>query len=371
MTIKMTHKRHVSLIALVGFLFLSAAASFNYALDPAHLFGKSQYEARVVSILSTGRNVANISNYDERLMQKYVIENATTKKQVMVLGSSRVMQISSSAFPTQSFYNHGVSGATIEDDISILEMYFQKGLLPETVIIGADPWLLNKNNGQTRWQSLSGEFLAASRRLGLKTNIGSGTGRLFEIRKYKELISLPYLEASYEKWKREAETTDTDYYPTAQAEADVSIKLADGSINYDRKYRNRSVVEVKKLALDYLNDNPVYSLGDFDALDSEYQGAFETFVKDLKNRGIRVILILVPYHPDVYSTFAADQKYRMVLNAERYFAEFGRREMIEVVGSYDPADSLLDEHDFYDAMHPKMSAINQMIRAIKNQRRPN
>ena len=53
--------------------------------------------------------------------------------------------------------NLGVSGASIEDHITLLEMSLQK-FNPETVIIGLDPWLFNKFNYQGRWKSLKKEY---------------------------------------------------------------------------------------------------------------------------------------------------------------------------------------------------------------------
>jgi hypothetical protein len=359
---EMSHKRNLYLIGFICFLALGLTAAINSIIDPAHLFGRSRYEAGIADILLSGKNVANVSNYDERLLQKYFIEGATADKQVIVLGSSRTMQITSNCFPGQTFCNYCVSGATLEDDLSIFSIYERKGFISKTVIIGVDPWLLNKNNDQARWLSLQNEYLTASKRLGLNASNNSSSGKLFTLIKFRELISLPYLKASFQKWRQDLESTSTSYYATNDMEADVPIRLIDGSYSYDYKYRNRNVEEVKRLASDFANSNPIYSLREFSSLDPAYQNIFETFAKDLHERGIRVILLMIPYHPAVYSTIKTDQKYQMVLCAQRYFEEFGKREGIEVYGSYDPAICMLTENDFYDGMHPKQSAISKIVK---------
>jgi len=137
---------------------LCVIIGFNYFIDPANIFRSEKYYKEVVGVLLKGKNVANIMNYDERLLQKEYINGISKRKEIFVLGSSRVMQISSSVFPGHSFLNNGVSGASIEDDMAIYWMYRKKGFIPSIVVLGLDPWLLNKNNGQGRYESIIREY---------------------------------------------------------------------------------------------------------------------------------------------------------------------------------------------------------------------
>ena len=109
------------------------------------------FEKGIADILLSGHNVANIGNYDERLLQKDIIQNDQRQIDIIVLGSSRSMQINSQTindiFQDQIFFNHAVSGASVEDYIAILDLYLEKNALPSTIIIGVDPWILNSNNG--------------------------------------------------------------------------------------------------------------------------------------------------------------------------------------------------------------------------------
>ncbi|MEJ0081062.1 MAG: hypothetical protein WDM78_08985 [Puia sp.] len=71
----------------------------NYLVDPANIFTSKQYVAGIASILSLGHNVDNISNYNERLLQEQRVLKLTKTPDIMVLGSSRVMEIGSDFFP--------------------------------------------------------------------------------------------------------------------------------------------------------------------------------------------------------------------------------------------------------------------------------
>src|SRR3989338_6442097 len=137
---------------------LLVMTGFNYFMDPAGLFRGNDYYEGLAGILLKGNNISNLVNYDDRLLQKYLIEGLPEKKGIVLLGSSRVMQISSDFFPGHTFMNHGVAGASLEDDMAIYWLYRKQGLLPSTVIIGLDPWLLNKNSGQLRFESILREY---------------------------------------------------------------------------------------------------------------------------------------------------------------------------------------------------------------------
>ena len=131
--------------------------SVNYFGDAAKLFSKD-YEKKIADQIIEGKNVTNINNYNERLLNKYLINNSLFCPDILVIGSSRVMLLNSSDFKEQTFFNNGVSGASIQDLLAIYEMYEQKKCLPKKIIIGLDPWTLNINNGQSRWMTLNQEY---------------------------------------------------------------------------------------------------------------------------------------------------------------------------------------------------------------------
>ena len=70
---------------------------------------------------------------------------------IVVVGSSRLMQINSDIIG-EPLINLTVSGATIEDDIAFTLEASTK-LNANHVYIAADPWLINKFDGQNRYKS--------------------------------------------------------------------------------------------------------------------------------------------------------------------------------------------------------------------------
>lgn len=361
----MHYKRNLVFTVFVLVLGLLGVAAINFIVDPAGLFRvkTSKYEQGISEILLAQGNVANVANYDERLVQKYVIERSNIKRDILVLGSSRIMQIRAGLYPSQTFFNHGVSGATIEDCIAILGMYYSKKQLPSQVIIGLDPWLLNKHNGQNRWQSLKTEYtyaLAAMKMVKYSDN--SLLSYQNQYKKFAELISWPYLKESFSRYSK-MNMQKIDYYRTSDKIGNYAIKLSDGSFSYPRHITNRSLEQSNREAIEYANSVPIYSLGDFTEIDDEKKKLFEGFIEFLHQNGCEVLLILPPYHPEVYKTLMSNPQYVIALSTEKYFKEFAYGRNISVLGSYDPNLCGISEMDFLDGMHLREHAIVKLLKS--------
>jgi hypothetical protein len=127
--------------------------TINYFADPANIFSKD-YEKGIVEYLVKGNNVTNVVNYKERLLQKYFIEKIEKCPDVMVLGSSRIMQIRSEVINSGRLINNGVSISTLEDCLATYYMYEKRGCSVKKVIIGLEPYMLNEGHGQSEWRYL-------------------------------------------------------------------------------------------------------------------------------------------------------------------------------------------------------------------------
>ena len=92
---------------------------FNFMVDPARLFKAQDYERKMADAMISGSAVTNLenTNFNDRAMAKFMIQSLKSKKDIGVLGSSRVMTISSELFPGKTLLNNGLSSATLEDYI--------------------------------------------------------------------------------------------------------------------------------------------------------------------------------------------------------------------------------------------------------------
>jgi hypothetical protein len=205
-------------------IFLGIAL-LNYREDPAGIFKEA--ERNMAEILLSGRNVANLKDWDERLCNKYVIEKDQLERKVLILGSSRSYEMRDVILfgkPFRKFFNHSMGGATIEDHIAIYELCHARRLKPRLVVLNLDVWMLNIDNGQKRWQSLKPEYDAASLRLGLPFERGGVFS--FKWRKWLEMFSPAYFQRSlHELIKNQLvqdRTRKTNYYATDEDIVEVA-----------------------------------------------------------------------------------------------------------------------------------------------------
>ena len=338
-------------------------AVVNFVVDPANLFSGDFYVTGMAQILLSGKNVANIGNFDERLLQKRYIEGLHQKKDVIVLGSSRSLSISSAQFPGKNFFNNSVSVATLEDDIAIYQLYVDKGLTPSTIILGIDPWIFNKYYNYLFWETLSNEYWRGVNNLGLGAN--NYFNNLFNslgFRKLSQIFSPSYFQESINylfnhKWKR------LSYFATNILESDVPIKAFDGSYIYQNEARLAGIDQVRQKVMRNINNQRIDTgFEHYQNLDPQLVNLFEKFIDSIERQGIELFIYLPPVHPLYYDYLInSEEKYKMILKVQEYLINVGKDKGILILGSYDPSDIPCQENEFLDIYHSKSSCTSKIF----------
>lgn len=319
----------------------------NYFGDASHLFS-SDYEKRVTDLLLQGKNVTNIANYDERLVQKEIITKMVDSREIIILGSSRTMLIRDD-YLNSDVFNYSVSGASLEDLIAIYQILRTRKIKLEKVILGIDPWMFNKYNEREKWISLSAEYYAF---MGVEKDVTYWA-------RYKQLISPSYFQNSIKLL--------FDYsvpVATSKKKNKALTKLSDGSLVYGEEYRSVTPEKLEDRVNRYLNGD-IYALSNFSEVSAEYTHLFQRLIKDIKENDIEVVFFLSPYHPRVFRRI--ESKYKMVLEVEEYINQFAIQKDIKVVGSYDPFELQMDSTYFYDAMHLKEKGVKKILAGLKEE----
>jgi hypothetical protein len=337
----------------------------NYFGDASNLFSKG-YEEKIAREIIKGNNVTNVYNYDERLLQKDIINYSSLCHDIVVIGSSRIMLLNSSYFKGKTFFNYGVSGASIEDLFSIVQMLEQKKCLPKKIIIGLDPWTLNANNGQTRWKKLESEYEEFYNKM--TRNYTKQKDNLFEnvikiIKEnmyYTELFSPTYFKSSLSILMSE----NTKPFVAKEKVNNTFTKISDGSISYDLKYRSASNDEIEKRINAYLSGE-IYGIENFDKLDTTIKTKLDFLTNYLLKKNINVEFFLAPYHPKVYSYIAKKEKYHQVIESEKYFIYLGVKYKIKITGSFNPNVLNMDSSYFYDGMHCNEKGMEKILSSEK------
>ncbi len=332
----------------------------NIAVDPANIRDEGPFEEYAASMILSGRNVANLRNCNERLLQKKVIEGTTTAPDVLVLGSSRTMQISSACYPERRFLNASISGAQLEDFIGVYGLLRRHDLTPKQVIIGLDGSLLNLADKRYRWNSLELEYEELASQLGLTSNAKALL--LGDNRRYLELASPAYFRESVKALLVHG-GLDREFWPTENRNELVQVRMADGSLSYGEDVRGRSTDEVDMEAMKFATTgNTLFGLNQFTAIDEGRLVRLDRFVGYLEDTGVDVLLFVPPYHPIVWKVISSDPAYENVIESEARFRLIASKHGVPIVGSFDPGALNLASADFHDGMHPTKDAVRRILR---------
>jgi hypothetical protein len=334
-------------------------AGINYMEDPANIFRKGPYEMGIVDNLMKGSNVTNVTNYDERLLQKYLIEKMETCPGTIVLGSSRVMQLGGELLGEDSIINNGVSGASLEDILAIWDLYKTKGCRVKKVFIGLDPYFLNENNDQSRWRVLTAEYNNCLKELGLERYSEKPPLAGSSYAKYKELWSLSYFKTSLAYLMR---GVDVHYRPTTSKINKDFTKMTDGSIYYGEDSRNSPLTVINGYAQQSINETPMYSMREYKGFSKKYETILITFIEYLRKQGVQVEFFISPYHPMVYDFCKKNKYYNIVFDAEEWFKRVANEHNIKLTGTYNPYYYNFRDSSFYDGFHCKEDALGTVLK---------
>lgn len=335
-----------SILISAGIIFF--VAIFNLYMDPANLFhltNRKTDEEKIAELLLDKQNIEIFSNIDDRLIQKYYFNHLREKKDILVLGSSRVLQIRHEFFPKGSFFNCGVSNGSLEDIIAIYQIIKEHDKLPNVMVIGVDPGMVSKNRGNA-WESLAEEYYRAMNDMKLETpDYYSG----LKLKKAQALISMSYLKESIKMIKNNR----IEYFKVTETDKSVNmIRKKDGSRSMDEKTRKKAYSDVETEILELLSEKDKFS---FDINDKQIL-IFESFIKEIKEKNITIVFFLHPFHSYFY------QSYIGMDEVENYLLKYAEKNDIVVIGSYDPKKAGVMDTDFYDFLHLQKEGIDTMFR---------
>lgn len=336
----------VFMFSVIGSLFFMAIGfSSSYFLGSSSV---SVDESELAGLL-TKHKAVYASNFNDRKFIKYRIKYESLTPDLIVVGSSRIMQIGEHNLKDKVL-NLGVSGSSVEDDVAITYMALKK-FSPTTLLISADPWLFSSESRHNRWKSLDAEYHQAISLIMSSTNM-----------RHAELSA------------RGSEDTNEEHLPTVAEVIYRAINVSksyseddapsltrdkirrDGSRVYNISFSKKSQYEIERGFKDFLKGNYSFSQESYDN--------FEKFLVHYRDKK-KIFLVLSPYHPKLYSLMKSDKK--IYLDVEEQYRDLAKRIGIKVIGSYDPDRVGCSEGDFYDGVHPKDICMERVVSELRVQ----
>ena len=306
----------------------------------------------IAAQMAAGRNVEGLeeSDYNDRNLVAARLSSQEEPFETMILGSSRVYTFDHTMFETDSFYNAGLSEATFYDLLAVAGILFQQDKLPETVVIGVDPFLFNKSHDNEKWKELQ----SYANYMGLiidgkfsedMIRPSKDTGR--DLQKMLSLDYFRYNVTLLPENKRFSVSYTEDW------ETDGYLKHSDGSVSYQRELREVRAEEVEEMTKQAMEEHVVYRMTDYHEIDEDHFLRFSWLIDHLQGAGVEVILYLPPYSPMMYNYIESEEAFQITLEVEEKVRNLAEKKGIALYGSYDPAGCGLEMTDLYDVYHVK------------------
>lgn len=339
----------------------------NYTVDRQGVFQGDQELRNVVDMLLSGKNITGYEQFNERQRDILALlaEKFETPPNTIALGSSRILQMNfeTAGLEDGEFFNCGLTGADFLDIIGSYYLFEKTNCLPENLIIGLDPWVFNKNSVDSRSdKTLYAEFLTNC------LNIPTPYTKPDPREKWTALYSPSYFQGNISYLRLTGGETNTLQVVNEDElmKQSTEVKMHDGSILYPTEMRDKKQELIDNEATVSINYG-MLNLEDYTELDTERTEHFEAFLRYVKEKGVRVFLILTPYHPINYEHMSVTRPdhYASFLNTEPTIRRIASELDIPVYGSYNPyAIPGVTNADFFDSLHCRATCIQKFFPGI-------
>lgn len=361
--IKDARRLLVKILLFVPVLLMVMAV--NIILDPANLYRKTvhQYESleyHTAQALVEGKSVRIQQRViDDRVLQKYFIENMITAPDIIILGSSHSVWLGDNIFSNKKVINNSVLRAGLADYLGIFEAYAKKDLYPKRVIFILDPQLTVFPLISANWVSIKGDTYSMLQRLGIRS---AKIKQPVIPQAWLNIFSFSYFQEAIREWsgqhRQQTHLVDGDV-------PGVQLFLEDGRRLWDLKFFSRDIEKSRRKTIKELEH-----FGYFHTLtpmkpDKELEAILESFIRYLVGHHIQVTLCLLPVHPEAYKSYLEHQGkpgFFDFVGVEQDYRGLAKRLDLEIIGSYNPDVCNLDDKDFYDGDHIRNDAIERMFK---------
>lgn len=358
-------------LLLVPILVFMVVVSYN--VDRSGLFQGALAPRRIVDLMLEGYDVTNFEQMDERQVVQLYAQDVPEAPEAIGIGSSRVLQFNRENTGVNSFFNMGVTGADVRDNMTSYYKMVSYGKTPKVLIWSLDPWVFYGSEAAFDSRAdadLYNEFLTKV------LNVPTDYEEPDKIELWRALADPAYFQGNvdyYVKNHGQAIVTDDDGNPIEfnPVEGDpydqpTTIKRSDGSVLYDVAFRNQSADQIRTLAAEAcMSFNSVHMEG-FDEMSETQIQAFDSFIKYAQSQGTTVILVLSPWHPYLYGYLLTEpDNHKGFFQVENWVRQYAADNNIPLYGSYDPeCIEGLQETDFFDGLHCSGTGIERFFPGV-------
>jgi hypothetical protein len=347
-------KKFLQNIIILILPFAIFIASINFFIDPAYVFSNGNYEKRVGEILLKGHNIDYLKNFDERLALKNLITQLPYTPNIVSIGSSRSLQMSSNFFPRKSFINCSLSHATIKDIVAVVGLLDSSKKLPAEIYLETSTIITN-TLASDEWQSIFQYYLYGLKNMNIE-NEDNNLNPQFELFKKKctALFSFAYFQNSILKIKKKKQNVLKD--------VDTQIpqnfgRLFDFSVAFPREYQTRDTIKAISDAVIFTSKTspPKINIDNLNTI--------KKILVYLKSKGVKVTLLNLPFQPDCYRIY--DKKKEVFKELQSGIKKFATEMELPLIGTFNPNDANLNRRNFWDQLHCDKPSLMTVMKIVQ------
>jgi hypothetical protein len=270
------------------------------------------------------------------------IEHSPMRPDVVVLGSSRVIQIPQAWFGSRRMLNASLLGGDLLDAVAIFEACLETGKTPRLALLELNPSLV-----------------FADRALISPALAGYLERALLRYRVFPPIFFSGPLSLQGMRWNPQLFSRSRVWKVSEKLDPGGVVLRPDGTSDWSVAALEASPDEVEQTA--------IWTMHHLDPQHQQWRAGsrpgwfnlriLQAFLDDLQARGIRVVVMLLPVHPVAFDYYVAQGGYD---------DSWIKREMaargLTVVGSYSPKAVKATRDDFFDDVHVRTPVLHRLLR---------
>lgn len=374
-----------SILVCTGVVFVGALNLF-YAGGIELFRGDAGIAQIVKEQIDTGKVLLTSPDFNDRIYKREMLRQRAAGIKVLVTGSSRVFLLDADIFgeilnvDRHVFFNAGMQGSTLEDHIIVWQICKEQGLSPAVFFLGLDPWVLNENSGESRWEVFDAEF-----RRFQYSYLETGPSLMYYLTdrflhyywlKATDLLGAPRLlvalqsvgHSMLDKVPAVPPGEELVLMKESAKPAERAGKRIDGSAVYPkREAEARFSGDNAKLVLGDAKAGKFYHFNEWHRLSQDRMDLLNRLLKEMQTHGVKVIGFTVPYIPDYYNILKEHKDYmRLLRQQSAFFRGSFSQFQFEYYDMLDPAVTGLTTEDFTDYIHPTRDGMGKVLRYIRD-----
>lgn len=335
-------------------------AILNIVVDPANLYGNHNYEQDIVSMLiNTKQYVTNVDNNPSyAVLKKHLCNMYNDSLDIVILGNSQCLEISSKNFPGKKILNLSIAGGLLNESCCMIYECYNSNKHPKTVLLGVDPFCFNDNAVSSQGWALKdtyNKYIKATDTIST-TSVESFKSLFSSNKKWLNVISFSYFKQSVLKL-RKSKIIKNKPVLTLNEQNETKTWRPDGSVIYENIARQRDQSYANEKAKELFH---TYWLG-YEKVSNENMEKLKKLINYIQKNNSEVIVLLCPYHPILWERFTSQHGFEPIINCKKILEDYLEKNKIETIGNWNPNLVSFNEEDFYDATHSKIECLDKIL----------